>query len=78
MWVVCGLFFKKREKHLYKYKTNIPHMVQGEGGEFVYLKRRVMNADTRSIGYRKKTRAKMKTSDFFGIQDHDNHHSQRD
>ena len=53
-------------------------MVQGEGGEFVYLKRRVMNADTRSIGYRKKTRAKMKTSDFFGIQDHDNHHSQRD
>jgi len=39
-----------------------------EGEEFVYLKRTVMNADTRIMGCRKKTRAKIKRSDFFGIQ----------
>lgn len=63
------MVLKTGEKLLYKYKTNIPHMVlEGGGGEFVCLKRTVMNADTRIAGYGKKTQAKMKTSDFFGIQ----------
>jgi len=70
MWMVCG--FKNRGGNFYiniKQTTRIwCRREGGGGGEFIYLKRTVMNADTRITGYGKKTREKMRTSDFFGMQ----------